>query len=111
MRCSTTKLALAAALVLELANYFVVGYPAGAHLAVRKGWFGAIAAQWYLMHLPGIFALNEIRFLRTNRSLGSIVLFLSGWLDTTLLLAAFVGPVQLVLRVFGTPLGPPKIES
>jgi hypothetical protein len=108
---STTTLAVAAALFIELANYFVVGYPAGAHLAVRKGWFGAIAAQWYLLHLPGIFAVNEVRFLRAYSSLGSIVLFLSGWLDTALLLAAFIWPVQLVLRVFRRSLGSLETES
>ena len=108
---STTKLALAGALLLELANYFVVGYPAGAHLAVREGWFGAIAAQWYLLHLPGIFALNEVGSLRTYSSLGSIVIFLSGWLDTAVLLAACIWPVQLVLRIFRRSLGQQETES
>jgi hypothetical protein len=108
---STTKLALAVELLLELVNYFVVGYPAGAHLAVREGWFGATAAQWYLLHMPGIFALNESRFLRADGSLGSIVLFLSGWLDTALLLAACIWPVQLILRVFRRSPGPLKTEN
>jgi hypothetical protein len=108
MTGSTAKLAIAVALLIELVNYFVVGYPAGAHLAIRGSWSGVTAAQWYLLHLPGIFTLNEFRFLRAHSSLGSIVLFLSGWIDTALLLAACIWPVQLILRVFKRSPGPLK---
>jgi hypothetical protein len=100
---ATTTLALVAALPLELVNYFFVGYPAGTHFAIRKDWFVAIAAQWYVLHLPGIFALNEFGFLRDFRSVGAIVLFLSGLLDTTLLLAVLIWPALMILRILRYP--------
>jgi hypothetical protein len=37
--------------------------------------------------------------------MGSIVLFFSGWLDTTLLLAAFIWPVRLVRQALSRLLG------
>ena len=108
---STATLALAAALLLELVNYFVIGYPAaGAHFAMSKGWFLAVAGQWYLLHLPGIFILNEFQFLRTYRILGAIVLFLCGWLDTALVLAACIWPAQMILRVCKRSIRPLRSE-
>lgn len=97
---SPTRLALAAALPLELANYFIIGYPAGTHLAVPGDWLVKVAAQWYLLHLAGVFALNRFDFLRNHGFLGSLVIFLSGYLATALLLAAALWPVQLLLRIF-----------
>ena len=109
---STTTLAFAAALLIELLNYFFVGYPAGAHRpAVPTDWFVAVAAQWDLLHLPGIFALNRFAFLRDHMLLGAIVLFLSGWLDTALLLAACIWPIQLLLKVLRRSLRPLNTEN
>jgi hypothetical protein len=106
MTRSTTKLALAAALPLEFVNYFIVGYPAGAHLAVPTQWFQTIAAQWYVLHLPGLFALNQFDFLRNYAALGATVMLLSGYLDTAVLLAAFLWPVQVLLRALKKPSQP-----
>ena len=105
---ATTTLALAAAFPLELVNYFVIGYPAGTHLTIHKDWFAAIAAQWYLLHLPGIFAVNALELLRTYRGLGSMVIFLCGWFDTALLLTICIWPIQLLLRALKRPLRPLK---
>jgi len=108
---STATLALAAALLLELVNYFVIGYPAaGTHFAMSKGWFLAVAGQWYLLHLPGIFILNEFQFLRTYRILGSIVLFLTGWFDAALVLAACIWPFQIILRACRKSIRPLRTE-
>jgi hypothetical protein len=107
---STTTPALVAALPIELANYFVIGYPAGAHLIVPAKWFAAVAAQWYVLHLPGLFALNRFAFLRNHVVLGSTVMLLSGYLDTALLLAVLIWPLQAALRCFNSLLWPPKAE-
>jgi hypothetical protein len=96
---ATTKWALVAALPVELLNYFAVGSPADKHHAL-EGWFAVIAAQWYLIHLPGTFILNAAEFLRTRQSLGSLVLFLSGWIVTALLLAIAIGPALMVFSAF-----------
>jgi hypothetical protein len=97
---SPTRLALLAALPIELANYFIVGYPAGTHLALPNCWFVKVAAQWYLIHLAGVFALNRFDFLRDHAFMGSVVLFLSGYLATALLLAMAFWPVQIATRFF-----------
>jgi hypothetical protein len=106
----TTKLAIVAALPVELVNYFVVRYPAdNDHLL--EGWFAAIAAQWYVVHLPGIFFLNALESLRTQHSLGSLVLFLSGWIDTALLLAVLIWTALIVFRVFRLSASPLKTKD
>ena len=94
---ATTKSALVAALPFELLNFFVVGHPAGKHHAL-EGWFAAVAAQWYVVHAPGIFVLNSIEFLRHRQNLGELVLFLSGWSVTALLVAIFIWPALMVVR-------------
>jgi hypothetical protein len=98
---STTRLALAAALPVELVNFFVVGYPAGKHLSVPDGWFAVVAGQWYLLHLPGLFLVNEISFLRHSAFLAGACMFLSGYVETTLLLAAVILPLRLLLNATG----------
>jgi len=96
---STAKRALVAAFPVELVNYFVVRYPAGNHLPVREDWFQAVAAQWYTFHLPGVFALNAFSVLRNVRFLTHAVLFLSGWIDTAILLFLILLLVELTLGI------------
>ena len=108
---STAKRALVAAFPVELVNYFVVRYPAGSHLPVREDWFQAVAAQWYMFHLPGVFALNEFGVLRNSRLLGHAVLFLSGWIDTAILLFLALLLVEVALGIIRELIRKPNAEN
>jgi len=108
---STAKRALVAAIPLELLNYFVVGYPAGSHLRVREDWFQAVAAQWYTFHLPGVFALNEFDVLRNTHFLGHAVLFLSGWIDTAILLFVMILLVEVSIEIVRELIRKPGAET
>jgi len=111
MLASTAKRALVAALPLELVNYFVVGYPASSHLPVREELFQAVAAQWYMFHLPGVLTLNELGVLRNSRFLGHAVLFLSGWIDSAVLLVLIMLLVQVTLGVIRESIGKRNTEN
>jgi hypothetical protein len=94
---SIIKAALLAALPIEMVNFWVVGYPAGSTGLSSVSRSAALALQWYLFHLPGIFASDHSVYLRAHSRLESVVLFLAGFIDTALLLAAILWAARLAL--------------
>jgi hypothetical protein len=108
---STAKRALLAALPLELVNYFIVRYPAESHLQVPERFFQAVAAQWYLFHLPGVLVLNELAVLRNARFLGRAILFLSGWIDTGILLFLIILLAEVSIAIVRELIRKPGAEN
>ncbi len=104
---SALKVALLAALPIEIVNFWVVGYPAGANGLTSASQSAAVALQWYLLHLPGVIACDRIAFLRENSFACSFMLFVTGYVDTVLLLVAIIWSVRLArrtLRKLSSPL-------
>ena len=95
---SKLKLALLVALPVEAVNFWVIGYPAGAHPISRLSQYPAVALQWYLLHLPGIIAIDRSVYLREHAALDSVVLFLAGYIDTVILFVAIRWLVRLARR-------------
>lgn len=93
---STATLALLAAMLIEAGNYWLVGYPANASFA---GQSVILAVQWYVIHLPGVLALDRSPFLQHAHTMGSTVLFLSGWFDTALLITGLIYVWRLARRI------------
>ena len=96
--CLTLKAALIAALPIEIVNFWVVGYPAGANGLTSASQSAAVALQWYLLHLPGVIASDRIAPLRENAFACSFVLFIVGYIDTVILLALIIWAARLALR-------------
>jgi hypothetical protein len=95
---STLKAALLVALPIEIVNMWIVGYPtAGGSLAMASQSAG-IALQWDLLHLPGLIAIDRIVFLREHVRACPVIFLIAGYVDTTILLAAVIGAMRLVLR-------------
>lgn len=92
---SHTKLALVAAIPIELINFFVIGYPAAPRSVSSASQYPAVALQWYVFHLPGIIASDRSFFLREHARLDGLVLFLTGYIAT----AIFVGLVLWIVRL------------
>lgn len=104
---SSLKLAFVAAIPVEIINFFVVGYPADPHPLSTASQYPAVALQWYLFHLPGIIASDRLLFLRVHARLDSLVLFLAGFLATTIFLTLVLWLVRLAilaLRKLSSPL-------
>ena len=93
---STARLALLAAIPVEAANYWLVGYPADTSFA---GQSVILAVQWYVIHLPGVIALDRSHFLQHAHVIGSIVMLLCGWFDTALLITGLIYVWRLAGRV------------
>ena len=92
---STPRLALIAAIPIELINFFVVGYPANPSSVSTASRYPAVALQWYVFHLPGIIASDRSIFLRQHARLDLVVLFLAGLVCT----AVFLAPIFWVFRL------------
>ncbi|MGA8741065.1 MAG: hypothetical protein WB561_07760 [Terracidiphilus sp.] len=104
---STLKVALFAALPIEIVNFWVVGYPAGASGLTSASQSAAVALQWYLLHLPGVIASDRITLLREHAFACSFVLFIVGYIDTVILLVAIIWSIRLArrtLRKLSSPL-------
>jgi hypothetical protein len=97
-RRSTTKLSLLWALPLEAINFWIVGYPAAPHPLTRASQNAAVALQWYVIHLPGIIAIDHSPYLRLHAALNSVVLFISGYVGTLILLIPILSLASLVRR-------------
>lgn len=94
---SLLKLASISAIPVELINFFVVGYPADPRSVSTASQFPAVALQWYLFHLPGIIASDRSVFLREHGRLDSLILFITGYIGTTVFLALALWIVRLAL--------------
>jgi hypothetical protein len=89
-------------------NFWVIGYPAGASGLTSASQNAAVALQWYLLHLPGIIASDRSTFLRTHPVACSLVLFIAGFIDTSILLAAAIWATRLALRTLSKLSSPMK---
>lgn len=104
---STLRAALLSAFPIEVLNFFVVGYPANPESVSSASQYPAVALQWYVFHLPGIVASDRSLFLREHERLDSVVLFLAGYVGTTIFLALIIWLIHLVfavLRKLSSPL-------
>jgi hypothetical protein len=104
---SRLKLALVAAIPLEAINFWVIGYPAGTHPIIRLSQNPAVALQWYLVHLPGIIAIDRSPYLRGHAVLSSLVLLVAGYVGTAILLVAILwlaGLARRALRRLSSPM-------
>ena len=101
-------LALLLSLPLEVVNFWVIGYPAGSHALSHAAQYAAVALQWYVLHLPGIIAGDRSIFLREHHPILAVVLFLAGFIDTTLLLLALFWLAKLARRILRKLSSPQK---
>ena len=79
-------------------NFWIIGYPAGAHGLSSASQSAAVALQWDLLHLPEYIAADRSLFLRTHPLACSFVLLATGFLDTAILLAAVFLAARLALH-------------
>jgi hypothetical protein len=101
-------MALLAALPLEIVNFWIIGYPAGAGGLSSATQSAALALQWYLLHLPGVIAFDRSVFLRTHAVPCSVILFIAGYIDTVVALAALLWAAQLTRRTLSRLSSPMK---
>jgi hypothetical protein len=95
---SVLKLASGAAIPIEVVNFWIVGYPADTHPFSAASHYAAIALQWYVIHLPAIFASDHSLLLRENATACSIVVFFAGYIDTVILLAIALWILRVALH-------------
>jgi hypothetical protein len=89
---------LLAALPIEIVNFWIVGYPTtGASLTLTTQ-SAALALEWDLLHLPGLIAIDRILLLRGHAPACSVVFFLTGYIDTAMLVGFLIFAVRLVLH-------------
>jgi hypothetical protein len=104
------KHAFLAALVIEAVNFWIIGYPAATHSLTRADQNAAVALQWYVLHLPGIIAVDRSNYLRLHPFMSSLVLFFAGLIVTALLLLLILwlaGLARLALRKLSSPMKHP----
>jgi hypothetical protein len=83
---SPIKLALVGALLIEALNLRFFAFPIDVGLPASIPWYTRLLAdQWLLLHLPGVVSLGWLDRLGLARY-DSFVLFVSGYLETVLLL-------------------------
>lgn len=95
---STLKTGLLAAIPIEIVNSWLVGYPAGSTGPSLASHSAALALQWYLLHLPGVIAIDRSPYLRSHPAACFLVFFAAGFIDTAFLVAAVLWVVRLALR-------------
>lgn len=100
---STIRLAFLTAIPVEAVNYWIVGYPASPYISNTASWYVFVAFQWYVLHMPGVYLLNWSLALREHHLRGSIVMVSSGYIDTALVIAAFIGLFRWARSVVVTP--------
>ncbi len=105
---SILKIAALAALSIEIINFWVVGYPTAEHSLTTINQNAAVALQWDVLHLPGLIAIDRIQLLREHAHACSIVFFISGYIDTAILLAALIFALRLVLDTLSKLSSPMK---
>ena len=106
---SILKPALLAALLIEIVNFFVVGYPTASNSLTTISQNAAIALQWDLLHLPGLIAIDRILLVREHPPLCSLIFLIAGFVDTAILLTALTWATRLVLqtlRKLSSPMKP-----
>lgn len=94
------KFALIAALPLEAVNFWIVGYPAAVHPTFQLAQNPAVALQWYVLHLAGIIAIDHSIALRKYPRLDSVLLFIGGYIGTTILLLLILSIARIISWAF-----------
>jgi hypothetical protein len=85
---SPINLALVGALLIEALNLRFFAFPMDVGLPASIPWYTRLLAdQWLLLHLPGVVSLGWLDRLGLER-FDTFVLFVSGYLETVLLLIA-----------------------
>ena len=85
---SPIKLALVVALLIEWLNLRFFAFPIDVGLPANIPWYTRLLAdQWLLLHLPGVVSLSLLDRFGWQR-FDYFVLFLSGYVETVLLLIA-----------------------
>jgi hypothetical protein len=85
---SPIKLVLVGALLIEALNLRFCAFPIDVGLPADAPWYARLLTdQWLLLHLPGVVSLGWLNRLGLER-FDTFVLFLSGYLETVLLLIA-----------------------
>jgi hypothetical protein len=96
---SPIKLALIGALLIEALNLRFCAFPMDVGLAANIPWYTRLLAdQWLLLHLPGVVSLGWLDRLGLQR-FDTFVLFVSGYLETVLLLIAGIVLWQWIREV------------
>ena len=91
---SPIKLVLAGALLIEALNLRFFAFPIDVGLPASIPWYTRVlAGQWLLLHLPGVVSLGWLDRLGLERY-DTFVLFVSGYLETVLLLVVCIGLYQ-----------------
>jgi hypothetical protein len=93
---SPIQLALVGALLIEALNLRFFAFPMDVGLPEGIPWYTRLLAdQWLLLHLPGVVSLGWLDRLGLER-FDTFVLFVSGYLETVLLLIAGIVLVQWI---------------
>ncbi|WP_348264023.1 hypothetical protein P8935_05695 [Telmatobacter sp. DSM 110680] len=92
------KIASLLALPIEIVNFWVVGYPAASDGLSSSSQSSALAAEWYLIHAPGVVASNDSTFLRSHAAANSAMFWIVGYVDTALLFAAILWTTGFAIR-------------
>jgi hypothetical protein len=91
---SPIKLALVVALLVEALNLKFCAFPVDTGLPATIPWYTRLLAdQWLLTHLPGVVSLGLLHRLGLQR-FDYFALFVSGYLETVLLLVVCIGLYQ-----------------
>jgi hypothetical protein len=82
---------------LEVANFFLAGFPLDTGFDTAATWFEKVGYQWLVLHSPGVWLIVRLfdKGVRIEK-FSDIVLFVSGYLDTVLLILIGIA----VLRCF-----------
>lgn len=95
------KIALAVAIPIEIANFFLAGFPLDTGFEPADPWYDkVIGYQWLVLHFPGVMLVGwldrtglgkwlvaRIKWMSLE-TLYHLVLFVSGYFDTILLVLA-----------------------
>ena len=93
---SPAKLALIVALMIEALNLRFCGFPLDVGLPANVPWYTRLLAdQWLVLHLPGVVSLSWLDRLGLHR-FDYFALFLSGYVETVLLLIACIALFQWI---------------
>src|ERR1700678_1054732 len=84
-------LALVVAIPLELVNFFFLAFPIDVGLPDDAPWYAqALGAEWVLLHLPGLRLTSWLDPYPSSPKIEIVVWMLSGYIDTALVLLAFI---------------------
>jgi hypothetical protein len=95
---SLLKFAALASIPVETANLWLVGDPSAPHPLTSFSQIPAIALQWDAVHLPAVILIDHSIPLRDHLWLCRLLLFVSGWFVTAVLLLFVFWIIRIALR-------------